>query len=158
MVNCACAFNQPELGKYFEWIFELIISVSIVEFALGDQEIDISFFVEILHPVFEHPGFQVQSTEFLSVFLRAHPCLIAHKFALTHISRKKSKISWDFQGQIRRKISRFHGIFAGKKSKFAADFAGFSWEKSQNLQNNRLISWDFSRKKSIFEGFSGANS
>ena len=41
---------------------------------------------------------------------------------------KKSKISRDFQGQIRGKISRFHGIFAGKKSKFAeqsADFAGF---------------------------------
>ena len=60
-----------------------IISVSIFEFALGNQEIDISFFIEILHPVFGHPGFQVQSTEFLSVFLRAHPCLIAHKFALT---------------------------------------------------------------------------
>ena len=45
---------------------------------------------------------------------------------------KKSKISQDFQGQIRGKISRFCGIFAGKKSKFAeklADFAGFSWEK-----------------------------
>ena len=41
---------------------------------------------------------------------------------------KKSKISRDFQGQIRRKIGRFHGIFAGEKSKFAGksfDFAGF---------------------------------
>ena len=41
---------------------------------------------------------------------------------------KKSKISRDFQGQIRGKIGRFRGIFAGKKSKFAqksADFAGF---------------------------------
>ena len=40
---------------------------------------------------------------------------------------KKSKISRDFQGQIRGKIGRFRGIFAGKKSKFAeksADFAG----------------------------------
>ena len=44
------------------------------------------------------------------------------------IRGKKIKISWDFQGQIRRKISRFCRIFAGKKSKFAeklADFAGF---------------------------------
>ena len=41
---------------------------------------------------------------------------------------KKSKISRDFQGQIR-------GIFAGKKSKFA---------------QNRLISRDFCRRKSKF--------
>ena len=74
---------------------------------------------------------------------------------------KKSKISRYFQGQIRGKIGRFRGIFAGKKSKFAeqsADFGRFSWEKSQNSQKNRPISRDFSRKKSIFEGFSGANS
>ena len=41
---------------------------------------------------------------------------------------KKSKISRDFQGQIRGKIGRFRGIFAGEKSKFAGksfDFAGF---------------------------------
>ena len=31
---------------------------------------------------------------------------------------KKSKISRDFWGQIRGKIGRFRGIFAGKKSKF----------------------------------------
>ena len=37
----------------------------------------------------------------------------------------------------------------------SADFAGFSREKSQNSQKNRLISQDFSRKKSNFEGFSG---
>ena len=58
------------------------------------------------------------------------------------ISRKKRKISRDFQRQIRRKIGqfrgkkvqicgkigRFRGIFAGEKSKFAGkafDFAGF---------------------------------
>ena len=58
------------------------------------------------------------------------------------ISRKKSKISRDFQGQIRGKIGRFCGkkvkirgtigrfqaIFAGEKSKFAgksAHFEGF---------------------------------
>ena len=48
---------------------------------------------------------------------------------------KKSKISRDFQGQIRGKIDRFRGIFAGKKSKFAAqsaDFGRFSRERSQN--------------------------
>ena len=58
-------------------------------------------------------------------------------------SRKKSKNLQDFQGQIRGKIGRFRGIFAGKKSKFAdksADFAGFS------------------AKKLNFEGFSGASS
>ena len=73
---------------------------------------------------------------------------------------KKSKISQDFQGQIRGKIGRFRGIFAGKKSKFAeqsADFRRFSREKSQNSQENRPISRDFSGKESIFEGFSGAN-
>ena len=71
---------------------------------------------------------------------------------------KKRKISRDFQGQIRGKISRFRGIFAGKKSKVAqksADFAGFSREKSQNSQKNRPTSRDFSGKKSNFEGFSG---
>ena len=58
------------------------------------------------------------------------------------ILRKKSKFSWDFQGQIRGKIGRFRGkkvkirgkigrfcgIFAGEKSKFtekSADLAGF---------------------------------
>ena len=73
---------------------------------------------------------------------------------------KKGKISRDFQGQIRGKIGRFRGIFAGKKSKFAeqsADFRRFSREKSQNSQENRPISRDFSGKESIFEGFSGAN-
>ena len=36
---------------------------------------------------------------------------------------KKSKISRDFQGQIRGKIGRFHGILAGK-SQFSKDFQG----------------------------------
>ena len=48
---------------------------------------------------------------------------------------KKSKISRDFQGQIRGKIGRFCGIFAGK---------------SQNLQKNRPISRHFSGKKFKF--------
>ena len=66
------------------------------------------------------------------------------------ISQKKSKISRDFQGQIRGKIGWFHGIFAGKKSKFAeksADFAGFSPQKSQNSQKHRPISRDFRHRK-----------
>ena len=63
-------------------------------------------------------------------------------YRASDISRKKSKISRDFQGQIRGKIGRFrgkkvkirgkigrfNGIFAGEKSKFAGksfDFAGF---------------------------------
>ena len=48
------------------------------------------------------------------------------------ISRKKSKISRDFEGQIHGKIGRFRGIFAGKKS---------------NSRKNRPISWDFRRRK-----------
>ena len=39
---------------------------------------------------------------------------------------KKSKISRDFRGQIRGKIGRFRGIFAGKKSKFAEKSANFA--------------------------------
>ena len=35
---------------------------------------------------------------------------------------KESKISRDFQGQIRGKIDRFRGIFAGKKSKFGENW------------------------------------
>ena len=54
---------------------------------------------------------------------------VATKTRASDISRKKkSKISRDFQGQIRGKIGRFRAIFAGEKSKFAeksAHFAGF---------------------------------
>ena len=45
-----------------------------------------------------------------------------------------------------------------KKSKFvekSADFVRFLREKSQNLQENGPILWDFSGKKSNFEGLSG---
>ena len=45
---------------------------------------------------------------------------------------KKSKISRDFQEQIRGKINRFRGIFAGKRLKFAkksADFRDFRGKK-----------------------------
>ena len=38
---------------------------------------------------------------------------------------KKSKISRDFQGQIRGKIGRFRGIFAGKKVKIRGKIGRF---------------------------------
>ena len=74
------------------------------------------------------------------------------------ISRKKTA---KFRGIFRGKFAKKSADFAGKKSKFAeqlADFGRFSWEKSQNAQKNWPISRDFSGKKSILEGFSGANS
>ena len=56
-----------------------------------------------------------------------------HYHRASDILWKKSKISRDFQGQIRGKIGRyFLGIFAGRKSKFT--------EKSADL-------WYFCRKK-----------
>ena len=58
----------------------------------------------------------------------------------------------------REKKAKFRGIFRGKFAEKSADFTGFSREKSQNSPENRLISRDFSGKKSNFEGFSGANS
>ena len=62
------------------------------------------------------------------------------------ISRKKSKISQDFQGQIRGKIGRFRGIFAGKKVKFRGTIgrfrAIFAGEKSK-----------FAEKSAHFAGF-----
>ena len=58
----------------------------------------------------------------------------------------------------RGKKAKFRGIFRGKFAEKSADFTGFSREKSQNSPENRLISRDFSGKKSNFEGFSGANS
>ena len=60
------------------------------------------------------------------------------------ISRKKSKISRDFQGQIRGKIGRFRGIFRGKFAEKSADFAGFS---GANSRKNRPILRDFRGKK-----------
>ena len=61
-------------------------------------------------------------------------------------SLKNRPISRDFRGKkvkIRGTIGRFWAIFTGEKS---------------NSQKNWPILQDFSRKKSIFEGFSGANS
>ena len=75
---------------------------------------------------------------------------------------KKSKISRDFQGQIRGKIGRFCGkkvkirskigpvrvIFTGEKSKFAeksADFTGNFWGKlrQETISKKQPISLDF---------------
>ena len=113
---------------------------------------------------------QILTSNSLEMFLECYSVesikLIKHEMSkpypgLLIFRGKKSKIARDFQGQIRGKIGRFRGIFAGKMSKFVeklADFARFSREKSQNSQKNRPISRDFSGKKSNFEGFSGANS
>ena len=89
----------------------------------------------------------------LSSHVKISPLLWLHnKLRLSHqktikvrasdISRKKSKISRDFQGQIRGKIGRFRGIFAGKKSKFAQKSADFAGEKSK-----------FAQKSADFAGF-----
>ena len=61
---------------------------------------------------------------------------------------KKSKISRDFQGQIRGKIGRFRRIFAGKKSKFAgksADFMGNFGGKlrQETISKNSRFCWIF---------------
>ena len=49
--------------------------------------------------------------------------LLQSKQGFRYFAEKKSKISREFQGQIRGKIGRFHGIFEGKKSKFAEQSA-----------------------------------
>ena len=61
---------------------------------------------------------------------------------------KKSKISRDFQGQIRGKVGRFCWIFAGKKSKFAeksADFTGNFGGKlrRETISKNSRFRWIF---------------
>ena len=57
---------------------------------------------------------------------------VVYKTGLLIFHGKKSKISRDFQGQIRGKIT---------------NFAGFLREKSQNLRKNRPISCDFRWRK-----------
>ena len=74
------------------------------------------------------------------------------------IRRKQNQNFMEFSGANSRKN---RPISLEKKSKLvekSADFAGFSQEKSQNSQKNRLISRDFSTKESTFEEFSGENS
>ena len=68
------------------------------------------------------------------------------------ISWKKSKISRNFQGQIRGKIGQFCGIFAGEKSKFtekSADFARFSRRKVRFHKKKQPISLDFGGEISL---------
>ena len=87
---------------------------------------------------------------FLQLFLR--------KYRASDISRKKNKISRDFQGQIRGKIGRFRGIFAGKKSKFAAqsaDFGRFSWERSQNSRKIGPFRGILAEKSQFSKDFQG---
>ena len=73
-----------------------------------------------------------------------------HYHRASDILWKKSKISRDFQGQIRGKIGRyFLGIFAGRKSKFtekSADLWYFAGKKSK-----------FVEKSTDFTGFSRKN-
>ena len=82
-------------------------------------------------------------------------------FALCRASDISRKKKAKFRGIFRGKFAEKSADFAGKKSKFAEQSANcgrFSWEKSQNSQKYWPILQDFSGKKSIFEGFSGANS
>ena len=71
---------------------------------------------------------------------------------------KKSKISRDFQGQIRGKIGRFHGTSAGKKSKFAeksADFRGFPREKVQIRGTIGRFPWILAEKSQFSKDSQG---
>ena len=70
------------------------------------------------------------------------------------ISRKKRKISRDFQGQIRGKIGQFRGKkvkIRGKIGRFRGIFAG----QSQNSQKNRPISRVSVQKSQILKDFQG---
>ena len=62
---------------------------------------------------------------------------------------KKSKISRDFQGQIRGKIGRFRGKKVKIRGK-SADFTGFSREKSQNSRKIGRFRRIFAGEKSRF--------
>ena len=62
---------------------------------------------------------------------------------------KKSKISRDFQGQIRGKIGRFCGIFVGKKSKFAEKLTDFTGNFGGNFAKKQSV------KTADFVGFFG---
>ena len=79
------------------------------------------------------------------------------KCRASDISRKKSKISRDFQGQIRRKIGRFRGILA-EKVKFQRIFRGKFIEKSANFTGNfkgKLCQETISKKQPILLVFFG---
>ena len=90
-------------------------------------------------------------------------CLLVWKGPVSNrasdISRKKKQdFAGFFQGQIRGKIGRFRGIFAGKKSKFvekSAHFAEFPREKSQTWRNNQPISGILAEKRQFSKDFQG---
>ena len=88
----------------------------------------------------------------LVMMLKALPLVLFS--GLLIFRRKKRKISRDLQGQIRGRIGRFRGIFAGKKSKFAEKLAVFAGE-SQNSQKNRPISRVLAEKSQILKDFQG---
>ena len=73
---------------------------------------------------------------FVNNFTQTYSCNIT---MASDISRKKSKISRDFRGQIRGKIGWFRGIFAGKKSKFAAQSADFGGFRGREVKIHRKI-------------------
>ena len=65
---------------------------------------------------------------------------------------KKSKISRDFQGQIRGKIGRFRGIFAGKKWKFAEKWADFTGFYRKKVKFQRIFRGKFLEKSADVTG------
>ena len=67
-------------------------------------------------------------------------------YRASDISRKKAKFSRDFQGQIRGKSAYFAGFSRDKSENLQKNWP-ISWEKSQNSQKNRPISQDFGRRK-----------
>ena len=74
------------------------------------------------------------------------------------ILRKKKQNFAGFSGANSRKNRPISRDFRRKKSIFAeksADFAEFSWEKSQISQKNQPISRDFSGKSQISKDFRG---
>ena len=83
-------------------------------------------------------------------FPRGHPCAL--------VMILFSNLLYSGLLIFREKKAKFCGIFRGKFAEKLADFAGFYREESQNSQKNRVISRDFSGKKSHFEGLSGENS
>ena len=73
------------------------------------------------------------------------------------ISWKKSKISRDFQGQIRGKIGRFRGIFAGEKSKFAGKSFDFAEFQQKKVKYRRIFRGKFLEKSADFRAYFTAN-
>ena len=74
-----------------------------------------------------------------------------HNSGLLIFRGKKSKISRDFQGQIRGKIGRFRGENKSKFAKKQADFAGV---QRQKVKFRRIFRGKFAEKSAGFAGFS----